>query len=327
MTKTKRVCSYALMLAALGLGSRPLQAEAKACTVDRISAYDAEIEMLLQGDSLNIGCAVTNDRMQEILGRIPQETKLAGLTFYVEPLEDIHITDGTFDEIVLSYVSEEKDADHAPAVFVEQNTSVEHVQVIGGNARIATREPLKMLSLGETHGQRGERISEDEILQHVQIGTDVQMLSVLRKTTEQDYIYGPESVRQAEDYVDYTGDCVLELGYSVGSIDLYEYYYDGVLEKDVILCKESATVDRMPYGMQQAESVLFQNGEWNLSHFQLEKRADWQENYDREQGYVFSYQGSLTDGNMQWSRISDWRIAATECGTIWCGSKDTKKLL
>ena len=64
MTKTKRICSYALMLAALGLGSSPLRAEAKECVVDR---SDAEMDVLCGGDSMKIGYAVTNDKMQEIL--------------------------------------------------------------------------------------------------------------------------------------------------------------------------------------------------------------------------------------------------------------------
>ena len=77
MTKTKRICSYALMLAALGLGSSPLQVEAKERVVDR---NDAEMDVLSEGDSLKIGYAVTNNKMQEILEQIPQETKLEELT-------------------------------------------------------------------------------------------------------------------------------------------------------------------------------------------------------------------------------------------------------
>lgn len=302
MTKTKRICSYALMLAALGLGSSPLRAEAKECVVDR---NDAEMDVLSEGDSLKIGYAVTNNKMQEILEQIPQETKLEELTFYVEPLEDIHITHGTFDEIVLQYVSTEADAEHAPAVCVEQDARTDQVRVIGGNAKIATNEPLKTLTLGEIDGQKKGRICENEILQHVQIGADVQSLSVLHKTMDSDYIYGTESVRGAQDYNNYAGDCILEPGYSVGNIDLYEYYYDGVLEKDVLLCKEFAPADQMPYGMQDAEPALFRKGEWNSELFPLEKRADWQQNYEKEQGYVFSYQGRFTEGRMHWKRIAE----------------------
>lgn len=269
MTKTKRICSYALMLTALGLGSSPLQVEAKEYVVDR---SDAEMAMLSGGDFLRIEYAVTNDKMQEILEQIPQETKLEELTFYVEPLEDIHITRGTFDEIVLQYVSAGGDAEHAPAVCVEQDARIDQVRVIGGNVRI---------------------------------GADVQSLSVLHKTMDSDYIYGTESVRGAQDYSNYAGDCILEPGYSVGNIDLYEYYYDGVLEKDVLLCKEFAPADRMPYGMQDAESVLFRKGEWNSELFPLEKRTDWQQNYEKEQGYVFAYQGSFTDGKMHWKRTAE----------------------
>lgn len=302
MTKTKRICSYALMLAALGLGSSPLQVEAKECVVDR---NDAEMDVLSEGDSLKIGYAVTNNKMQEILEQIPQETKLEELTFYVEPLEDIHITHGTFDEIVLQYVSTEADAEHAPAVCVEQDARTDQVRVIGGNAKIATNEPLKTLTLGEIDGQKKGRICENEILQHVQIGADVQSLSVLHKTMDSDYIYGTESVRGAQDYNNYAGDCILEPGYSVGNIDLYEYYYDGVLEKDVLLCKEFAPADQMPYGMQDAEPALFRKGEWNSELFPLEKRTDWQQNYEKEQGYVFAYQGSFTDGKMHWKRTAE----------------------
>lgn len=269
MTKTKRICSYALMLAALGLGSSPLRAEAKECVVDR---SDAEMDVLSGGDSLKIGYAVTNDKMQEILEQIPQETKLEELTFYVEPLEDIHITHGTFDEIVLQYVSTEEDSEHGPAVCVEQDAQIDQVRVIGGNVRI---------------------------------GVDVQSLSVLHKTIDSDYIYGTESVRGAQDYSSYAGNCILEPGYSVGNIDLYEYYYDGVMEKDVLLCKESAPEDQMPYCEQDAESVLFRKGEWNPELFPLEKRADWQQNYEKEQGYVFSYQGRFTEGRMHWKRIAE----------------------
>lgn len=269
MTKTKRICSYALMLAALGLGSSPLRAEAKECVVDR---SDAEMDVLSGGDSLKIGYAVTNDKMQEILEQIPQETKLEELTFYVEPLEDIHITHGTFDEIVLQYVSTEEDSEHGPAVCVEQDAQIDQVRVIGGNVRI---------------------------------GVDVQSLSVLHKTIDSDYIYGTESVRGAQDYSSYAGNCILEPGYSVGNIDLYEYYYDGVMEKDVLLCKESAPEDQMPYCMQDAESVLFRKGEWNPELFPLEKRTDWQQNYEKEQGYVFSYQGHFTEGRMHWKRIAE----------------------
>lgn len=269
MTKTKRICSYALMLAALGLGSSPLRAEAKECVVDR---SDAKMDVLSGGDSLKIGYAVTNDKMQEILEQIPQETKLEELTFYVEPLEDIHITHGTFDEIVLQYVSTEEDSEHGPAVCVEQDAQIDQVRVIGGNVRI---------------------------------GVDVQSLSVLHKTIDSDYIYGTESVRGAQDYSSYAGNCILEPGYSVGNIDLYEYYYDGVMEKDVLLCKESAPEDQMPYCMQDAESVLFRKGEWNPELFPLEKRADWQQNYEKEQGYVFSYQGRFTEGRMHWKRIAE----------------------
>lgn len=269
MTKTKRICSYALMLAALGLGSSPLRAEAKECAVDR---SDVEMDVFSGGDSLKIEYAVTNDKMQEILEQIPQETKLEELTFYVEPLEDIHITHGTFDEIVLQYVSTEEDSEHGPAVCVEQDAQIDQVRVIGGNVRI---------------------------------GVDVQSLSVLHKTIDSDYIYGTESVRGAQDYSSYAGNCILEPGYSVGNIDLYEYYYDGVMEKDVLLCKESAPEDQMPYGMQDAESVLFRKGEWNPELFPLEKRTDWQQNYEKEQGYVFSYQGRFTEGRMHWKRIAE----------------------
>lgn len=269
MTKTKRICSYALMLTALGLGSSPLQVEAKEYVVDR---SDAEMAMLSGGDFLRIEYAVTNDKMQEILEQIPQETKLEELTFYVEPLEDIHITRGTFDEIVLQYVSAGGDAEHAPAVCVEQDARIDQVRVIGGNVRI---------------------------------GVDVQSLSVLHKTIDSDYIYGTESVRGAQDYSSYAGNCILEPGYSVGNIDLYEYYYDGVMEKDVLLCKESAPEDQMPYCMQDAESVLFRKGEWNSELFPLEKKADWQQNYEKEQGYVFSYQGRFTEGRMHWKRIAE----------------------
>ena len=269
MTKTKRICSYALMLAALGLGSSPLRAEAKECAVDR---SDVEMDVFSGGDSLKIEYAVTNDKMQEILEQIPQETKLEELTFYVEPLEDIHITRGTFDEIVLQYVSTEEDSEHGPAVCVEQDAQIDQVRVIGGNVRI---------------------------------GVDVQSLSVLHKTIDSDYIYGTESVRGAQDYSSYAGNCILEPGYSVGNIDLYEYYYDGVMEKDVLLCKESAPEDQMPYCMQDAESVLFRKGEWNPELFPLEKRADWKQNYEKEQGYVFSYQGHFTDGRMHWKRIAE----------------------
>lgn len=269
MTKTKRICSYALMLTALGLGSSPLRAEAKECVVDR---SDAKMDVLCGGDSLKIGYAVTNDKMQEILELIPQETKLEELTFYVEPLEDIHITHGTFDEIVLQYVSTEEDSEHGPAVCVEQDAQIDQVRVIGGNVRI---------------------------------GVDVQSLSVLHKTIDSDYIYGTESVRGAQDYSSYAGNCILEPGYSVGNIDLYEYYYDGVMEKDVLLCKESAPEDQMPYCEQDAESVLFRKGEWNPELFPLEKRADWQQNYEKEQGYVFSYQGRFTEGRMHWKRIAE----------------------
>lgn len=269
MTKTKRICSYALMLAALGLGSSPLRAEAKECVVDR---SDAKMDVLSGGDSMKIGYAVTNDKMQEILEQIPQKTKLEELTFYVEPLEDIHITHGTFDEIVLQYVSTEEDSEHGPAVCVEQDAQIDQVRVIGGNVRI---------------------------------GVDVQSLSVLHKTIDSDYIYGTESVRGAQDYSSYAGNCILEPGYSVGNIDLYEYYYDGVMEKDVLLCKESAPEDQMPYCMQDAESVLFRKGEWNPELFPLKKRADWQQNYEKEQGYVFSYQGRFTEGRMHWKRIAE----------------------
>lgn len=269
MTKTKRICSYALMLAALGLVSSPLRTEAKECAVDR---SDVEMDVFSGGDSLKIGYAVTNDKMQEILEQIPQETKLEELTFYVEPLEDIHITRGTFDEIVLQYVSTEEDSKHGPAVCVEQDAQIDQVRVIGGNVRI---------------------------------GVDVQSLSVLHKTIDSDYIYGTESVRGAQDYSSYAGNCILEPRYSVGNIDLYEYYYDGVMEKDVLLCKESAPEDQMPYCMQDAESVLFRKGEWNPELFPLEKRADWQQNYEKEQGYVFSYQGHFTEGRMHWKRIAE----------------------
>lgn len=269
MTKTKRICSYALMLAALGLGSSPLRTEAKECAVDR---SDVEMDVFSGGDSLKIGYAVTNDKMQEILEQIPQETKLEELTFYVEPLEDIHITHGTFDEIVLQYVSTEEDSEHGPAVCVEQDAQIDQVRVIGGNVRI---------------------------------GVDVQSLSVLHKTIDSDYIYGTESVRGAQDYSSYAGNCILEPGYSVGNIDVYEYYYDGVMEKDVLLCKESAPEDQIPYCMQDAESVLFRKGEWNPELFPLEKRADWQQNYEKEQGYVFSYQGHFTEGRMHWKRIAE----------------------
>lgn len=269
MTKTKRICSYALMLAALGLGSSPLRAEAKECAVDR---SDVEMDVFSGGDSLKIEYAVTNDKMQEILEQIPQETKLEELTFYVEPLEDIHITHGTFDEIVLQYVSTEEDSEYGPAVCVEQDAQIDQVRVIGGNVRI---------------------------------GVDVQSLSVLHKTIDSDYIYGTESVRGAQDYSSYAGNCILEPGYSVGNIDLYEYYYDGVMEKDVLLCKESAPEDQMPYCMQDAESVLFRKGEWNPELFPLEKKADWQQNYEKEQGYVFSYQGHFTEGRMHWKRIAE----------------------
>ena len=244
----------------------------------------------------------------------PMEAKAESLVFTEEPEETVVIDHGEFDSIRVEYEASVSawDAD-APAIEISGDAIVRQLRVVCGNVRLSTDAPLETLILGEVIKESDSDWSAIDALQHVEIGTDVHSLQILKPvSTDTAYPFLEESVQASSYYSSYSGSCILRSGCQVDEASIYEYYYDGFSGEETALKKAHGV---FPESLQKTDTdtELFCQGIWDNGIFPCEEVSDWLERYESRYDFRW-YAARSASGNIQWEKQAFEKD--TFCGTI-----------
>ena len=170
-------------------------------------------------------------------------------------------------------------------IYLEQQLHTHCVKLFGGNVRLALSDTLPDLWLGDI--ELAHLNSSPKLNQNLIIDSNVAHMRVLRQTTTDDYEYGMESVLESEQYMNFTGDCLLKKGHSIEQVDIYETYYDGIGGNDVSLRKESFENAPSPHHNDTSDVLLISNGSWDATALPLTAITNWQAVYNER--YLIQY--------------------------------------
>lgn len=259
MKKNHAVLSYALLM--LGLVSQPADAKA------------AELPAVL-----------------------PKEDAGACLVFTEEPEETIRIDHGSYEQILIDYEASPVDSDDTldvlPCIEICGDAVVSEVQVICGNVRILTDAPVDTLILGEVVQETASDWSDSDVLQQVEIGTDIGSVQVLSEADSSYY--------RSYTYKPYTGSCTLRAGCQIKEVSIYEVYSDVFSGEEVPLMKKHGSFPEESRD-HASDMELFCDGIWNEKMFPCEEISDWLLRYESRYELEW-YARSDASGIFRWEK-------------------------